>query len=78
MGESCCLPWLLPGTGEIAMRTAIRERYGIRGNILDDASMLCWCHCCTLCQMAREVRVRKNMINVHTSTTTAYAPVSQY
>ncbi|MBN3305180.1 PLAC8 protein, partial [Amia calva] len=77
MGECCCLPCLCPGIAPVAMRTGIRERYGIPGSILVDAIALCFCHCCVFCQMAREIKNRGKPVNVQT-TTTAYAAVPQY
>ncbi|KAM8927520.1 cornifelin homolog isoform 2-T2 [Pelodytes ibericus] len=56
-GECCCLPCLF-GTS-IALRTGIRERYHIKGTICDDCVYLTFCPCCTMCQMARELKLRK-------------------
>ncbi|XP_063055526.1 cornifelin homolog B-like [Engraulis encrasicolus] len=52
--ESCCLPFL-PG-GVVALRTKMRQKYNIEGNILDDAMASFFP--CTLCQMAREYKAR--------------------
>ncbi|MBN3289487.1 CNFN protein, partial [Polypterus senegalus] len=65
-GEGCCLPLLDPcilsGSSlspvSLAMRAAIRERYGIQGSICDDCCVLCCCFYCAWCQMAREVQIR--------------------
>uniref|UniRef100_A0A8C5WH23 Cornifelin n=2 Tax=Leptobrachium leishanense TaxID=445787 RepID=A0A8C5WH23_9ANUR len=56
LGECCCLPYL--GVTIVAMRTAIRERYRIPGSICNDCMCLTFCGLCTLCQMARELKVR--------------------
>ncbi|XP_029432673.1 cornifelin [Rhinatrema bivittatum] len=56
-GECCCLP-LLFGT-VLAMRTGLRERYHIEGTICNDFLCLFCCGQCTLCQMARELKMRK-------------------
>ncbi|XP_066463248.1 cornifelin homolog [Eleutherodactylus coqui] len=56
-GECCCLPFLFGTT--VAMRTGIRERYGIPGSICDDWVCLAFCGQCTLCQMARELKARR-------------------
>ncbi|XP_043935357.1 cornifelin homolog A-like [Protopterus annectens] len=57
LDECCCLPYL-PGT-LLAMRTSIRERYHIPGTICDDWLMIYCCGYCALCQMAREMDMRK-------------------
>ncbi|XP_064425720.1 cornifelin homolog [Latimeria chalumnae] len=56
-GECCCLP-CLPGT-LLAMRTGMRERYQIQGSVCDDWMMIYCCYTCALCQMARELKVRR-------------------
>ncbi|KAM4703040.1 cornifelin homolog B-like [Rhinophrynus dorsalis] len=56
-GECCCLPCL--GGAVLAMRTGLRERYQIPGTICDDCVYLTFCGPCTLCQMARELKIRK-------------------
>ncbi|KAM4652370.1 cornifelin homolog B-like [Discoglossus pictus] len=56
-GECCCLPFL--GGTVLAMRTGIRERHRIPGSICNDCVCLTFCAPCTLCQMARELKIRK-------------------
>ncbi|XP_053545958.1 cornifelin homolog A-like [Bombina bombina] len=56
-GECCCLPFI--GGGVLAMRTGIRERYRIPGTICDDCICLTFCYPCAICQMARELDMRK-------------------
>ncbi|XP_066463253.1 cornifelin homolog B-like [Eleutherodactylus coqui] len=56
-GECCCLP-CLPGT-MVALRTGMRERYGIEGSICNDWLCISCCGPCTLCQMSREMQRRK-------------------
>ncbi|KAM4651456.1 cornifelin homolog [Discoglossus pictus] len=56
-GECCCLPCL--GGAILAMRTGIRERHHIPGSICNDCVCLTFCGPCTLCQMARELKIRK-------------------
>ncbi|XP_073479372.1 cornifelin homolog [Aquarana catesbeiana] len=82
-GECLCLPLLDPGclayTGSsmvcppisMAMRAAVRERYRIPGSICDDCCMLYWCFTCSWCQMAREIKKRKNPVNFVTAQTTS-------
>ncbi|NXI41299.1 PLAC8 protein, partial [Galbula dea] len=55
MGECC-----LCGTS-VAMRTLYRTRYNIPGSIMDDwSSMLC-CAMCALCQLKRDIKMRKEL-----------------
>ncbi|KAM5132294.1 cornifelin homolog B-like [Mantella aurantiaca] len=56
-GECCCLPVL--GGAVLAMRTGIRERHRIPGTICNDCVCLTFCGPCTVCQMSRELKVRK-------------------
>ncbi|KAG5270943.1 hypothetical protein AALO_G00174090 [Alosa alosa] len=55
-GDSCCLPFL-PGA-MIALRTSIRNQYGISGSICDDWIIMACLPLCGLCQMAREQKAR--------------------
>ncbi|XP_075045883.1 cornifelin homolog B-like [Mixophyes fleayi] len=56
-GEVCCLG-MLPGA-MFALRTGVRERYRIPGDLLNDYCSICCCLACALCQMAREVKGRE-------------------
>ncbi|KAM3923198.1 cornifelin homolog A-like [Leptodactylus fuscus] len=56
-GEMCCLG-MLPGA-MFALRTGVRERYKIPGDLLNDYCAICCCLVCALCQMAREIKVRE-------------------
>ncbi|XP_029437612.1 cornifelin-like [Rhinatrema bivittatum] len=73
-GECLCLPLLdncmSPGPISMAMRAAVRERFKIRGSIFTDCCALCWCYTCTWCQMAREIKRRKNLAVMTAQTTT--------
>ncbi|XP_041444945.1 placenta-specific gene 8 protein-like [Xenopus laevis] len=81
--ECLCLPLLDPfwvgycgcGTAcppiSMAMRASVRERYRISGSICDDCCMLCWCYSCSWCQMAREIKKRKQPITFMTAQTTS-------
>ncbi|XP_068128071.1 cornifelin homolog [Hyperolius riggenbachi] len=88
-GECLCLPLLDPscaaycGTSTVcppvamAMRAAVRERYKIRGSICDDCCTLYCCLTCSWCQMAREIKRRKQPFSLVTAqTTTVSMPVS--
>ncbi|XP_062393740.1 cornifelin homolog [Sardina pilchardus] len=55
-GESCCVPFL-PG-GLVALRTSIRNQYGISGSICDDWIVMVCCLHCGLCQLGREQKTR--------------------
>uniref|UniRef100_V9LAL8 Cornifelin-like protein b n=1 Tax=Callorhinchus milii TaxID=7868 RepID=V9LAL8_CALMI len=82
-GECLCLPLMdgycnvcgLMSMGpippiSIAMRAAVRERYGIRGSICNDCCVMYWCLSCGWCQMAREIKEQKQpltIINAHTT-----------
>ncbi|XP_030043251.1 cornifelin homolog [Microcaecilia unicolor] len=71
-GECLCLPLLeiLAGYGvpcppiSMAMRSGVRERYGIQGSICNDCCILCWCYNCAWCQMSREIKKRKQPITI--------------
>nr|ACO51551.1 Cornifelin homolog B [Aquarana catesbeiana] len=54
----------------LAMRTSIRERYKIRGSMCEDCLILYFCLCCTWCQMAREIKRRKQPAYIVTAQTT--------
>uniref|UniRef100_A0A6I8Q2W1 Uncharacterized protein n=1 Tax=Xenopus tropicalis TaxID=8364 RepID=A0A6I8Q2W1_XENTR len=81
--ECLCLPLLDPylmgyigcGTAcppiSMAMRASVRERYKIPGSICDDCCMLCWCYSCSWCQMAREIKKRKQPFTFVTAQTTS-------
>ncbi|XP_070254811.1 cornifelin isoform X1 [Myotis yumanensis] len=56
-GECCCAPYL-PG-GLHSLRTGMRERYRIQGSIGHDWAALTFCLPCSLCQMARELKIRE-------------------
>ncbi|XP_075704598.1 placenta-specific gene 8 protein-like [Rhinoderma darwinii] len=101
-GECCCLPLLDPcvmgyvGCSgvcppiTIAMRAALRERHKIPGSICDDCIQSCCCYSCTWCQIAREVKLRRNTSTITTAQTTlirnapvipqahSYTPLVQY
>ncbi|XP_056408197.1 cornifelin homolog B-like isoform X1 [Hyla sarda] len=81
-GECLCLPLLDPGCLgyfgttlacppiSLAMRAAVRERYRIKGAICDDCCMLYCCFSCSWCQMAREIKKKKQPVTFMTAQTT--------
>ncbi|KAM3910166.1 cornifelin homolog [Leptodactylus fuscus] len=67
-GECLCLPLLeycsINTNGccpiiSLSMRAALRERYKIPGSIFSDCCTAYWCMSCSWCQMAREIKKRK-------------------
>ncbi|XP_043932017.1 cornifelin homolog [Protopterus annectens] len=66
-GECLCLPLLdLEGAGAIslAFRSAVRERYRIKGSICDDCCKVTCCSSCSWCQVAREIKHQKRPITI--------------
>ncbi|KAG2468517.1 PL8L1 protein, partial [Polypterus senegalus] len=93
-GQCVCLPLLDPTlTGyffgftpltippiSLAMRASLRERYGIQGTICDDCCTVFCCFSCNWCQMARELKKRKQpltIVNAHTTTFNTVQPSQQ-
>ncbi|KAI4896813.1 hypothetical protein NFI96_029271 [Prochilodus magdalenae] len=61
-GGCLCLP-LLDCVGcvppaSLAMRAAVRERYGIEGNVFSDCFYGCCCYPLSWCQISREIKKR--------------------
>ncbi|XP_069482661.1 placenta-specific gene 8 protein [Ambystoma mexicanum] len=52
--DECCMCG-----GSIAMRTKYRTKYHIPGSILNDFMMSWCCPHCTLCQLKRDINMRK-------------------
>ncbi|XP_071334068.1 placenta-specific gene 8 protein-like [Trachinotus anak] len=69
-GEFCCLPLLdnlgmtCPQPISMSMRVAVRNRYGIQGDMTSDCVHTTFCTICSWCQMAREIKRRKTTLNV--------------
>ncbi|CAL1592787.1 unnamed protein product [Knipowitschia caucasica] len=55
---SCGLPLCVPPSA-LALRVAIRHRYGIKGSLCKDICTSCFCEWCSYCQMHREIKYRK-------------------
>lgn len=55
-GHDAC-PWI-PVT---ATRKALREKYGLPEEPCDDCTVIFWCAPCSVCQAARELKIRNNM-----------------
>ncbi|XP_030635120.1 placenta-specific gene 8 protein-like [Chanos chanos] len=77
-GECFCLPLVdntlcygvsLPPIS-LAMRAAVRNRYGIEGSLMSDCMYTAFCNTCSWCQMAREIKRRKATITVINSQST--------
>ncbi|KAM9827374.1 cornifelin homolog A-like [Neosynchiropus ocellatus] len=65
-GECLCLP-LLDSFGIIppitlSVRVSVRQRYGIEGTICKDCVCAFFCGPCSWCQIAREIKTRKNPV----------------
>ncbi|XP_043101866.1 plac8 onzin related protein 6 [Puntigrus tetrazona] len=64
-GECLCLPLLEMCFGgllhpiTLSMRSSMRERFHIKGSIQDDCCTVFCCHVCVWCQMARELKARR-------------------
>nr|XP_033779384.1 placenta-specific gene 8 protein-like [Geotrypetes seraphini] len=84
-GECMCLPLLDPfcmgwlgfpvpcAPASMAMRAAMRERYRIQGSICNDCGELFCCYTCVWCQMAREMKKRRQSYQVMTEKTVSVA-----
>ncbi|XP_041034899.1 plac8 onzin related protein 6 [Carcharodon carcharias] len=82
-GECLCLPLLdtsfnacgyisvgaIPPIS-LSMRAAFRERNGIPGSIFNDCCIMYWCNSCGWCQIAREMKARRNAVTVVNASTT--------
>ncbi|KAG7515834.1 hypothetical protein JOB18_016844 [Solea senegalensis] len=67
-GEALCLPLLdifgMVPPATLAMRVAMRHRYGIAGNLCTDCIYASFCTTCTWCQMSREMRRRNIQVTL--------------
>lgn len=59
MGESACVPCCVPGA-MIALRIKWRTQENIQGSLMDDCCTLLCCGPCALCQMAREIKFKRD------------------
>ncbi|KAM6938781.1 placenta-specific gene 8 protein-like isoform 2-T2 [Lycodopsis pacificus] len=55
---ACGIPLFVPPAA-VALRAAMRNRYGIKGSICDDIAVSCFCEWCSWCQMHRELKHRQ-------------------
>ncbi|XP_040896782.1 cornifelin-like isoform X1 [Toxotes jaculatrix] len=55
---ACGVPLFVPPAA-LALRSAIRNRYNIKGSICKDIAASCFCEWCSWCQMHRELKYRK-------------------
>ncbi|CAL8326599.1 unnamed protein product [Lota lota] len=74
-GEGLCLPMLEMLSGIVpavamGLRISVRERYRIQGSICDDCCVVTFCSSCSYCQMARELKKRRNRHPCHITSTT--------
>ncbi|KAG5284850.1 hypothetical protein AALO_G00031200 [Alosa alosa] len=68
LNECCALPFccdagLVPPIS-LALRYGIRKQYGIQGSLLDDCLYATYCNMCSWCQIAREIKIRKQSVTV--------------
>ncbi|CAH1785696.1 unnamed protein product [Owenia fusiformis] len=63
LGENACLPCLGP-VGSLALRTKLRRSHNIEGTICGDLKSVCFCYCCHVCQMSREIEAITNATKV--------------
>ncbi|XP_064181659.1 cornifelin homolog isoform X3 [Anguilla rostrata] len=66
-GECACLPLvdtLSPCVPPVsfAMRAGVRNRYGIQGDMCSDCLYAAFCNVCSWCQIAREIKRRKQTL----------------
>lgn len=68
--SACGIPLFIPPAA-LSLRSAVRNRYGIKGSLCKDMAVSCFCEWCSWCQMHRELRHRKKtptVINVQNQT----------
>ncbi|CAD2222898.1 hypothetical protein, conserved [Angomonas deanei] len=51
----CLMAFFLPCITSLIIRTNIRNRLGVQGNMVGDAVCCCCCGCCSICQELRAV-----------------------
>ncbi|CAG5136513.1 unnamed protein product [Candidula unifasciata] len=56
LGESFCVPCFVPGW-QTVLRTKMRLQHAISGSVMDDCLATTFCFPCTLCQLARELKL---------------------
>ncbi|XP_050932915.1 cornifelin isoform X4 [Lates calcarifer] len=55
---ACGIPLFIP-PAVLSLRSAMRNRYGIKGTLCKDIVVSCFCMWCSWCQMHRELKHRK-------------------
>ncbi|XP_067308123.1 cornifelin-like [Pseudorasbora parva] len=79
LGECFCLPLIdefsiIPPIS-MALRTSVRARYGIQGDLGSDCMYVTFCNICSWCQIARELKRRHpNHIVVNVQSAVMPAP----
>ncbi|XP_034387299.1 placenta-specific gene 8 protein-like [Cyclopterus lumpus] len=72
--DICCSMTFGAGTGltlvvppaVLALRVAMRNRYGIKGSVCKDIAVSCFCSWCSWCQMHREIKHRTQNFTIIT------------
>ena len=54
---ACC--WPIMGCYNYGQRKKVRERYQYEANNTEDCCIACWCLPCSMCQVAREVKLNE-------------------
>ncbi|XP_044217831.1 cornifelin-like [Thunnus albacares] len=70
------IPLFVPPAA-VSLRSAVRNKYGIKGSICKDIAASCFCVWCSWCQMHRELKHRKKVpaiINIQTPTVVQMQP----
>ncbi|XP_069009281.1 uncharacterized protein [Embiotoca jacksoni] len=73
---ACGIPLFVPPAG-LSLRSAIRNRHGIKGSLCNDILISCFCGWCNWCQMHRELRHQKKnptVINMQSQTVVNMQP----
>ncbi|XP_042258052.1 placenta-specific gene 8 protein-like [Thunnus thynnus] len=56
--QMACIPTCIPPIS-MSLRVAVRNRYGIQGDMTADCVYATFCNVCSWCQVAREIKRRK-------------------
>ncbi|XP_037553830.1 cornifelin homolog B-like [Nematolebias whitei] len=79
---ACGIPLCVPPAA-LSLRSAMRNKYDIKGSLCNDIVVSCFCVCCSWCQMHRQLKHKdkketevvhkqpQTVINLQTSTSTS-------
>ncbi|KAG9274504.1 uncharacterized protein LOC103037604 [Astyanax mexicanus] len=80
MLDICCLTTQCVGLGiytppiSISLRSSVRHRYGIQGDLASDCLYATFCNICSWCQMSREIRRRRTVFTLISTQPAVIAP----